>query len=279
MTARNRQAAGGCEPAHGIVIALVLVKLAIHLPLAARYGYFRDELYFLDCGRHLDWGYVDHAPLIGWISRLALLFGGSLPLLRGISALAGAGVVALAIVMAARLGGGRFAQFLTGLSVVVAPGCLGGNSLFSMNSFAPLFWTGGAYVFIRIVQTGDSRLWLLFGALAGLGLENKHSMAFFSIAFLVGLLFMPERRELARPWIWLGAAIALLLFMPNLIWQWQHGFPTIEDLRNVKAEGKNVVLSPGAIGPYRSKRLAILPSRYARHDIQADGCARIDEDG
>jgi 4-amino-4-deoxy-L-arabinose transferase-like glycosyltransferase len=98
------------RPAYGLILLLASVKLAIHLPLAGRYGYFRDELYFLDCGRHLDWGYVDHAPLIGLVAKLALLLGGSLPLLRTMAALAGAGALALAMVMAARLGGGRFAH-------------------------------------------------------------------------------------------------------------------------------------------------------------------------
>jgi hypothetical protein len=113
-----------------------------------------------------------------------------------------------------------------------------------MNAFEPLFWMGCAYVLIVIIQTGDSRVWLAFGLLAGVGLQNKHSMLFFGAALLAGILVTPERRELRRPWIWLGAAVALLLFLPNIIWQWQHSFPTLEDLRNVKAMGKNVVLSP-----------------------------------
>ena len=239
-----RLPASGRPAALGAIAGVACAKLAIHLPLASRYGYFRDELYFLDCGRHLDWGYVDHAPLIGLVSRLALLLGGSLPVLRGIAALAGAGVVVLAMLMAARLGGGRFAQLLAGLAVLVAGGNLAMGSLFSMNAFEPLFWMGCAYVLIRIVQTGDSRLWLVFGLLAGLGLENKHSMIFFGAAMLLGILVTRERRELMRPWIWAGAALALLLFLPNLIWQWRHDFPTLEDLRNVKETGKNVVLSP-----------------------------------
>jgi hypothetical protein len=232
------------KPVWGLILLLAAVKLAIHLPLVNRYGYFRDELYFLDCGRHLDWGYVDHAPLIGLVSYVALLLGGSLPLLRTISALAGAGLVILGMLIAARLGGKRFAQMLTGVSVLVACGILGGNSLFTMNAFEPLFWMGCAYVLIAIIQTGDSRLWLAFGLLAGVGLQNKHSMLFFGAAMAVGILVTPERRELGCRWIWVAAAVALLVFLPNAVWQWQHGFPTLEDLRNVKATGKNVVLSP-----------------------------------
>lgn len=221
-------------------------KLLVHAALSNRYGYFRDELYFLDCGRNLDWGYVDHAPLIGLLARLALLLGGSLPVLRMLSALAGSGTVLLAGLLAWRLGGGRFAQGLACLAVLVAPIRLGIDGLFTMNSFEPLFWMGAAYALLRIVQTGDSRLWLAFGALLGAGLMNKHSAVFFGVAVLLGLLLTPLRSELRSRWPWLGAALALAIVLPNIVWQARHGFPTLEDLRNVAESGKNVVLGPAA---------------------------------
>jgi hypothetical protein len=227
-------------------MAVAGAKLLLHLLLANRYGYFRDELYFLDCGRHLDWGYVDHAPMIGLVARVALMLGGSLFALRAIAAVAGAAKVVLAGALAWRLGGGAFAQGLAALAVVVAPIYLGIDSLMSMNAFEPLFWMGAVYVLVRIVQTGDGRLWLAFGALAGLGLMNKHSTALFLIAVAAGLLLSAERRMLATPWPWLGAAVALAVFAPNLVWQVRHDFPTLEDLRNVQRSGKNVVLGPAA---------------------------------
>jgi len=227
-----------------LVLALVAAKLAIHLLLSNRPGYFRDELYFLDCARHLDWGYVDCAPLVAVYAKVALLLGGSLPALQLIGALGGAATIVLTVLLAWRLGGGRFAQALAGLAVLVVPVNLAIASVLSMNAFEPLFWMGCAYVLVRIVQTGDSRLWLAFGALAGLGLMNKHSTIFFGAAVAIAVLATPLRRELRRPWIWLGALVALAVFAPNLIWQWQHGFPTLEDLRNVRESGKNVVLSP-----------------------------------
>lgn len=219
-------------------------KLLLHLATAGRYGYFRDELYFLDCGRHLDWGYVDCAPLIAVYAKIALLLGGSLPVLRSLAALAGAGRVALTMLLAREMGGGRFAQALAGLCALAAPIYLGMDSILTMNGFESLFWMGCVFFVIRVVRTGDSRLWLWFGALAGLGIENKHSTLLFLAALGIALLLTPERRELARPWIWLGAGIALVLFLPNILWQVRHGFPTIEDLRNVARMGKNVVLSP-----------------------------------
>src|SRR5262245_17214288 len=200
-----------------LLIGLVGAKLALHLALTGRYGYFRDELYFLDCGRHLDWGYVDHAPLIGLVSRLALLLGGSLPVLRGIAAAAGAGLVALAVLIAHRLGGGRFAQALAGLAVLAAPVYLGIYSLFSMNAFEPLFWMASVYLLIRVLQGGGGRLWLLMGLVLGVGLMNKHSTAFFGLALGAGLLLAPERRLLRTRGPWLALGIAAVVFLPNLL--------------------------------------------------------------
>jgi 4-amino-4-deoxy-L-arabinose transferase-like glycosyltransferase len=171
-----------------IAALLTGIKLLIHLSLSGRYGYFRDELYYLACGRHLSWGYVDHAPMIGLVARIALLLGGALPVLRMFPALAGALLVALTMLMTWRLGGDKFAQALAGLSIIFVPIYLTMDSLLTMNAFEPLFWMGCIYVVIRIIQTGDSRLWIWFGILAGLGLMNKHSTGFFGLAVVIGLL-------------------------------------------------------------------------------------------
>lgn len=231
--------------AHGPIALVAGAKLALHLLLANRYGYFRDELYFLDCGRHLDWGYVDHAPMIGLLSRIALLLGGSLPVLRGLAALAGTALVVLAAQIARRFGGGAFAQSLAALAVVAAPIYLGLSSLFTMNVFEPLFWMGAVLALLRALETDAKRDWIALGVLLGLGLMNKHSTAFFGIALAAGLLLSPQRRAVLRRGPWLALAVAALLFAPNLVWQAAHGFPTLEDLRNVARSGKNVVLGPG----------------------------------
>jgi Dolichyl-phosphate-mannose-protein mannosyltransferase len=228
------------------MLAVAAATFLLHAALSGRYGYFRDELYYLDLAHHLAPGYVDCAPLIAFYARFALLLGGSLPALRILPALASAGTVALAMYIAWQLGGRAFAQFFAGFCIFLNPGRLMLDSLMTMNSFEPLFWMGCIAVLIRIVQTGNSRLWPWFGLLAGLGLENKHSTVFFGAAVVLALLLTEHRREFLKPWIWLAGAIALLLFLPNLVWQVRHHFPTLEDLENVRRSGKNVILSPPA---------------------------------
>ena len=154
-------------------------------------------------------------------------------------ALAGAGLIAISILIARELGGGRYAQFLAGFFVLLCPAVLWAGSLFTNNAFEPLFWMGAILVVARILRTGDSRLWLWFGVLAGLGLENKHSTLSFGFAVTVALLLTHHRREFASRWIWIAGAIAFAIFLPNIIWQIRHHFPTIEDLANVRREGKN----------------------------------------
>jgi len=226
-------------------VYLALAGLLIHLLTNGRYGFFRDELYFLACGEHLDWGYVDHAPLIALVARLSrTFFGDSLHAIRFFPALAAALNVFLTGLIARELGGGRFAVLLACLCVLLAPVYLVSGTLLSMNAFEPLFWMGCAYVLLLAFRRDNPKLLLWIGLLAGVGLQNKHSMLFFGVALVAGLLLTRDRRLLANRWIWIAGAIALLIFLPNLIWQQQHAWPTIEDLANVKKMHKNVELGP-----------------------------------
>ena len=215
----------------------------LHLLTANRYGYFRDELYYAACGQHLAWGYVDHAPLIAvicWFARR--LMGDSLYALRLFPALSAAAKVLLTAWMVRELGGRRFAQLLAAVVIFFCPIYLTMDSFLSMNSFEPLFWMGCVAVAMRIVNGGSPRLWLLFGTIAGVGILNKHSMLFFGLAFFLGLLFTSGMRYLRNLWIWFGALIAFLIFLPNLLWEIAHGFPTIEVLQNA-ARLKNAPVS------------------------------------
>jgi 4-amino-4-deoxy-L-arabinose transferase-like glycosyltransferase len=241
-----------------VVLCLAASKLLIHLYANRYYGYFTDELYYLACARHLAWGYVDQPPLIAFTTWLSVLLGGdSLSSIRFLPALAGAGKVVLTGLIARELGGGRFAQGLSALAVLVAPGFLGMDNLLSMNAYEPLFWLGCAYTVLRIVRTGNQKLWLWVGLLSGLGLLNKHSMLIFGFALVLGLLLTQERRCFRSPWIWLGGLLAFAIFLPNLLWNIQNHFPFLELQANIRADGRNVALSP--LGFWGQETLAMLP--------------------
>jgi hypothetical protein len=226
------------------VTLLALLSAAVHLLVIGRYGWFRDELYYIACGEHLDFGYVDHPPLIALTARVTReLLGGSIVAARLPSVLAGAAVILLCGRIAREMGGGRFAQATAAVCALVVPVYLFTFHVLSMNSFDVLFWTLAAWIVARIANGGDPRLWLLFGAVCGLGLQNKHSLLFFGFGVFVGLLLTPERKHFRGPWIWLGGAIAVLLFLPNVLWEAVHGWPTAELVRNATAN-KNVALSP-----------------------------------
>jgi 4-amino-4-deoxy-L-arabinose transferase-like glycosyltransferase len=226
-----------------VVSCIVACKFLVHLYAGRHYGYFIDELCYLACSRHLDWGYVDQPPLIAliaWVVRF--LLGQSLLAIRFFPAVAGAAEVALTALIARELGGGRFAQALSAICVLVAPAILGGDSLLTMNAFEPLFWMGCAYLVVRIIKTGNQRLWMCFGVIAGVGVENKYSMAMFAAGIFLGLLLASEWWWLANRWVWIGGAIAFLIFVPNLWWNIRHHFPFLELQANIQRSGRNVPL-------------------------------------
>lgn len=241
-----------------LVLSASVFKLALHLYAGRHYGYFIDELYYLACSEHLDWGYVDQPPLIAVIAwAVRAVFGSSLPAIRLLPALAGATLVILTGLIARELGGRTCAQVLAALSALVAPGFLAADSFLSMNAFEPLFWMGCAYVLIRIIKTDNQKLWLWFGFLAGFGLENKHSMLIFGAGLVLGLILTSQRRFFQQRWIWIAGLIAFLIFLPNLLWNIQHHFPFLELQANIRRNGRNVVLSPAAF--FGEEALIMLP--------------------
>jgi hypothetical protein len=225
-------------------VPLAAIRLAVQFCGINQYGFFRDELYYMACGEHLAWGYVDQPPLIAliaWIVRHTL--GDSLVAIRLLPALAGAATVFLTGALARELGGSRFAQLLAATSVVFAPAYLAFDSFFSMNAFEPLFWVVCAILAVRIVNGASPKLWMAFGFAAGVGLENKHTMLLFGFGLIAGLLLSGYAGILRSKWIWIGGAIAFAIFLPNLIWEAGHGWPQIEVVRNAQ-QFKNVAVGP-----------------------------------
>lgn len=220
------------------------LTLVFQLATYAGYGYFRDELYYLANGRHLGFGYVEHPPLIGLVSAFVeRVLGTSLFAVRLLPAIAHAVTVALVAAIARQLGGGRTAQILSALAALLAPIMLGLFAFFSMNAFDIVFWALLWWIVVRYLRTGNERLWLLFGLVAGLGLESKISVLFAGFGVAAGLLIAGPRAAFRRPWLWIGGALAVLIFLPHVAWQAAHGWPTLEFIRNA-TEHKNVALSP-----------------------------------
>jgi len=223
-----------------LIGAFAVLTVLIHFLTNGRYGYFVDELYFVACGRHLAWGYVDLPPLIPAIARFTQAsLGSSLFALRFFPALAGGATVAFAGVLASEFGGGKFAQAVAMLAAIAAPIYLGIDTLLTMNAFEPIFWMGCIWPLVRILKGGDPRWWLAFGMAAGLGLENKESILFLGFAIMLGLALTPERNLMLGRWFWVGGAVAFVLFLPTLVWQASNHFPMLEELANVKAGTKN----------------------------------------
>jgi 4-amino-4-deoxy-L-arabinose transferase-like glycosyltransferase len=226
-----------------IVAAITLAKLLFHIYFNNRYGYFRDEFNYMSCGDHLAWGYVDQPPLIPLLSHFSrTVLGDSLRAIRFIPALASSLLVVQTAMLAREFGGRRFALLLTAVAVVIAPQYLSNGSLLGTNCLEPNLWMGCAYFAILAIKRDNPRYWLWFGVVAGLGLQEKYSIAVFGFGLVVGLLLTEQRRTFLNPWIWLGGLVAFLIFLPNLLWNIQYHWPFVELMRNIRAEGRDVIL-------------------------------------
>ena len=223
-----------------IPVILAFLQMTVQMIFHGNYGYFRDELYYIACSNHLDFGYVDHPPLsvaILWVSRHVL--GDSLYAIRFLPSITGACVILLAAFMARKLGGGKFSQSLAAFSVVAAPGLFGHAQIFTMNSFDVFFWAAAGYTLICLLTDDRPKLWILFGLIVGLGLLNKYSIGFFVIGLIVGLLLSGQRKQFLSKWFWFGGLVAAFIFLPHIIWEIIHGFPTLEFMHNASMN-KNV---------------------------------------
>ena len=217
------------DKSNSVLLTLSAIKFLIHVLTSGQFGYFRDELYYIAASKHLDFGYVDFPPLIAIITRLVRgTLGESLLALHLLPALAGAVLVFLTGWMARQLGAGPFGQGLAALATLVAPQFLGVNTILSMDSFDILFWGFALYILILIFKDDNPRNWLWFGLVVGLGLTNKVTLLYFSLAMVIGLALTAQRKAFRSPWLYVGGAIAVAFLVPYLIWNALHGWPTLE---------------------------------------------------
>jgi 4-amino-4-deoxy-L-arabinose transferase-like glycosyltransferase len=212
--------------------------VALLLAVSGRYGFHRDELYFIVAGRQLDWGFIDQPPLTPVVARISeSILGLSPTALRVLPALSVGAVSVVSALMARRFGAGRagqvFAAFASGFTGVL----LGVGHLLSTAAFDYLLWTLGLCFLVMILDGADPRWWLALGATVGVGMQNKYTIGFLAVALLVGLLASDQRHLLAAPLPWLGVAIAVVIASPNLIWQIANGWPQLEMAEALRARG------------------------------------------
>lgn len=232
--------------------------LAVHLLLSGRYGFHRDELYYLAAGRHPALGYVDQPPLVPLLARAVTgLVGEHLWALRAVAGAVHAAVVVVAAAITRELGGGRRAMTLAALATATMPLYLATGSLFQTVVLDQLWWAVVVLLVVRLLKGADPRWWLGVGAVAGVGLQTKWTIALLGPGLAAGLVAVPlARRHLRTPWLWAGAAVALVLWLPNLAWQVANDWPTLEFTRNNNAQVRDeegsvgfVLLQVGLVGP------------------------------
>jgi Dolichyl-phosphate-mannose-protein mannosyltransferase len=227
------------------VFGIAAFAFALHMVFNNRYGYFRDEFDYIICGNHPAWGYVDQPPLVPILIRVfRMIFGDSLRAIRLIPTLAVSATIILSGMIARELGGKRFAVALTALALLISPIYLSHGSLLTSNCIEPLLWMGCVYCAILAAKRNQPRYWLWFGVVAGVGMQEKYSIAVLGFAIVVGLLLTEQRRVFRNKWIWIGGAAAFLIFLPNLLWNIANDWPFVQLMRAIKAEGRDVALSP-----------------------------------
>jgi len=215
---------------------MAFVAVVFHVILNGQYGFHRDELDFIMNARQLAWGYVSYPPITPFFARIGLeLFGESLRGLRVLPAIAQGIAMILAGLMARDMGGKRGAQLLAAFAVFIAPVSLMGGTVIMYFAFDYLWWVMVAFFTVRLLATEDARYWLGIGAGIGLGMMTKYTMIFWVAGLVVAVLASPMRKYLRSKWLWLGAGLALLIFLPNLIWQIQHNFISFDYLSSIHA--------------------------------------------
>ena len=210
----------------GIALGLALATLLLHLATDGRYDFFRDELYFIVCGRHPAFGYVDQPPLVPLWAAFSQLFGENLLLLRLPAAVAAAATVYVVCALARLAGAGRFGEFLAGFAFAFAPMSLGIDYELNTTNFEGLAWTLCAYLVMRRIVLDDRRAMIRLGVVVGIALEIKYALPFYLMALAIGLLCTPQRRIILTRETGIATIIAVILAAPSIVWQGTHGSPT-----------------------------------------------------
>ncbi len=222
------------KPEIAALLGIAAAVALLHILTNNRYGIHRDEFQVLSDALHLDWGFIPYPPLNPFLTSVGLhIFGLSLVGLRLFSVVATTTAIFVTGLMAYELGGGCLAQITAALAVALSGLSLFEGTEFQYTTYDYLWWVLIAYFAIRLLKTENPRWWLAIGAAAGLGLQSKYTMAFLLCGVLCGVLLTSARRFLASIWFWAGLSVALLIFLPNLIWQIHHDFISLHFLHHI----------------------------------------------
>ncbi|MBU1881445.1 glycosyltransferase family 39 protein, partial [bacterium] len=217
------------------LMAIALLQMLVHFMTNGNYGMFRDEFYYIACAEHLAWGYVDHPPFSMLMLAISkAIFGDSVQAIRLLATISGGVLILMVGHLAREMGGNKIAQIIAATAMLISPTHLGLTGFYSMNSFDFLFWMGAIWIVVRIVNTGNDKLWLLFGIVIGLGLQNKLSVLFLAMGLVAAMLLSPLRKYLSNKYFWIGSGLAILIFLPHILWQIANGWPTLEFMANAK---------------------------------------------
>ena len=220
----------------GVLTLIAALRFALHVATNGQYGFHRDELQTLDDARHLDWGFVAYPPITPLLGRLELIFfGTSLVGFRVLSAAAVSLIMMLAGLIAKELGGNRHVQLLAAVAAGIAPVSLIQGAVFQYVSFDYLWGVTVTYLLVRLLNSDNPRWWLPVGVALGIGMETRYTMGFLALGLAGAVLLTDARRFLRSRWLWVGVALSIFIFLPNLVWQIQHHFISLEFLSHLHA--------------------------------------------
>jgi hypothetical protein len=218
----------------GLIAVFVTVKLLLHFTTNTIYEVHRDGLLYIELGKHLSWGYQSVPPSIAVFASLSrFLFGDTAFGINFFPAIIGAISLIIIGIMVKEMGGNKMAQFIALLAFLISPSFLRSNSLFQPVSFDEFYWFLLAFLIFRLIKTEKPSYWIWIGVTAGVAFLNKYLVVFFIIGLVASILLTPLRKWLKSPYPYIGSLIALLIALPNLIWQYRHNWPVVRHMHEL----------------------------------------------
>ncbi|MDN3580255.1 ArnT family glycosyltransferase [Mucilaginibacter flavus] len=227
------------------ILIFVLIKMVINLFAIGHFGFHRDEFLHLVLADHMDWGYKEVPPFIALLAKITItLFGNSVFAARIFPTIFAGLIIWFTGRIVVEFGGRRFAITLACLTLIFSPAFAASDYLFQPVVFDQFWWVLTVWLFIKYLNTTDVRYLYWLGMAVGFGMLTKYTMLFFTVALIIGVLISKQRKLLFN-WHILGAmALAMVIFLPNFIWQVTHHFPVITHMAALRKEQLDYI-TPG----------------------------------